>query len=135
MRILHAPYAPKANNYKHSVRRCSGALLLLAAAALMAACGSAETTGVGVASVSASSVGLAWDPVPGANLAGYRVYYGTTSGGPYLQLPGQGSNAGNGNSYTVSGLQRGTTYYFAVTAYDTTNNETGFSNEVFKAIP
>lgn len=127
----HSPYAPGGNN---SVRRCSGALLLLlAAASLMVACGAATTDG-GMASLSANSVGLAWDPVPG-NLAGYRVYYGTVSGGPYLQPAGQGSNAGIATTYTVSGLQGGTTYYFAVTAYDTTNNETSFSNEVFKAIP
>jgi len=101
----------------------------------MVACGGAENGGAASPSVSAGSVGLAWDPVPGANLSGYRVYYGTASGGPYFQLPGQGSNAGNATSYTVSGLPGGTNYYFAVTAYDTTNNETSYSNEVFKAVP
>ena len=35
-------------------------------------------------------------------------------------------------TYTVSGLLPGHVYYFAVTAYDTSGNESSFSNEVSK---
>jgi len=79
----------------------------------------------------ARDVSLAWDPVTDASLAGYKVYYGTASrtyGTPLL--------AGTSPTYTVSGsyLPPGHTYYFAVTAYDTSGNESGYSNEVSLAI-
>jgi hypothetical protein len=68
------------------------------------------------------------------NLAGYRIYYGTSTG-VYSQSYGSGLNAGNITTYAVTGLNRGTRYYFAATAYDTMGHESGFSNEVFKDIP
>jgi len=77
---------------------------------------------------------LTWDPVTSANLSGYRVYYGTTSGA-YIQVRGAGLNVGNALTYTITGLTSGTRYYFAVTAIDTSNNESAFSSEVFKNIP
>jgi hypothetical protein len=40
-----------------------------------------------------------------------------------------------GTSYVASGLQRGQTYYFAVTAYDGSGNESDFSAEASKPIP
>jgi chitodextrinase len=77
---------------------------------------------------------LMWDPVTATNLAGYRVYYGTASR-TYLQPAGQGVNVGNSTTYTVTGLNRGTRYYFSVKAYDTSNGESAYSNEIFKDIP
>jgi hypothetical protein len=77
----------------------------------------------------ATTATLAWDPVAAAT--GYRVYYGTVPG-TYLQLPGQGLNAGNVTAHTVTGLARGTRYYFAVTAFDSSGNESPLSNVVFK---
>jgi chitodextrinase len=76
---------------------------------------------------------LAWDAVTVANLSGYRVYYGTAPG-TYLQPRGQGVNVGNVTTFTVTGLTIGTRYYFAVTSTDTSNNESAYSNEVFKDI-
>jgi hypothetical protein len=77
---------------------------------------------------------LTWNSVSAPALGGYRVYYGTGPGA-YLQPLGQGLNVGNVTTYTITGLSRGTRYYFAVTAYDTSNNESALSNEVFKDIP
>ena len=65
-------------------------------------------------------------------MAGYRVYYGTTSK-TYQQVKGTGLIA-NGTSLSVSGLTSGKTYYFAVTAYDAAGNESTFSSEVSKVI-
>ena len=77
---------------------------------------------------------LTWDAVVNSNLSGYRVYYGTAPG-VYIQAPGGGIAVGNVTTYTLSGLNSGTRYYFAVTAVDTSNNESPFSSEVFKDIP
>src|SRR5436190_1454855 len=81
-----------------------------------------------------TSATLAWDAVTAANLSGYRIYYGTAPG-TYLQSAGQGLNVGNVTTYTVTGLSSGTRYYFAVVAYDTSSNESTYSNEVFTVIP
>src|SRR5437773_447286 len=81
-----------------------------------------------------TSATLAWAAVTAATLSGYRIYYGTAPG-TYLQSAGQGLNVGNATTYTVTGLSSGTRYYFAVAAYDTSNGESTYSNEVFTVIP
>ena len=75
---------------------------------------------------SANDAILSWDPNTEPDLAGYKVYYGTASHsyGPPIVV-------GKQTTYTVTGLGIGT-YFFAVTAYDTSGNESGFSNEVSK---
>jgi hypothetical protein len=64
------------------------------------------------------------------NLAGYKLYTGTSSGN-YTQ----NIDLGNRTSYTMEGLNDGTTYYFAVTAYDSTGNTSGNSNQVSYTTP
>ena len=81
-----------------------------------------------------NSANLAWDSVTATNLSGYRIYYGT-SPGTYLQSFGQGITVGNTTTYTLLGLSSGTRYYFAVTAFDTSGNESVYSNEAFKDVP
>jgi len=83
----------------------------------------------------AGTAALSWaapttntDGTPLTNLAGYKVYYGTSSGNY-----GAPVNIGSQTSYSVTGLNAGT-YYFAVTAYDGSGNESSFSNEVTKTI-
>jgi chitodextrinase len=82
--------------------------------------------------LASNTVTLGWDAVTGA--IGYRVYYGTTQGGPYFQSPGNGVDAGNVTAFTVTGLAGRARYFFVTTAFDATN-ESPFSNEVFKDIP
>ncbi len=94
----------------------------------------ASTTASATTQAPSTIAVLNWDPVSATDLAGYRVYYGTAPG-TYVQPLGQGINVGNVTSYTATGLTSGTRYYFVVTAYDTANNESAFSNEVFKDIP
>ncbi len=72
---------------------------------------------------------LSWNANSESDLAGYRVYYGESR--PYSQR----LDVGNVTSYTVGGLLERRTYYFVVTAYDTQNSESGYSNEVSKTIP
>jgi len=81
-----------------------------------------------------NSAALTWDVVTALNLSGYRVYFGTAPG-TYLQAAGQGVSVGNVTTFTVTGLASATRYYFAVTDFDTSGNESSFSNEVFKDIP
>ncbi len=82
--------------------------------------------------VRAAELSLAWDPptqnadgTPLTDLAGYRVHYSNVSG-QYTQTVDVGSSP----QATLSGLQRGTTYYFSVTAYNQSGNESGFSTEL-----
>jgi hypothetical protein len=87
----------------------------------------------------ALDVTLAWDPNSESDLAGYKIYYATSSGGPYN---GTGSTSGSSpiivplNSlvasspeFTVRDLPNGT-YYLVVTAYDTQGVESGYSSQV-----
>lgn len=85
---------------------------------------------------SAGQVILSWDPPttnadgsPLTDLDGYRVYYGTSSGVYDTTL-----DVGSVITSTVSNLTDGVIYYFAVTAYDLSGNESDFSNEVSKSI-
>ncbi|MFQ5848430.1 MAG: tetratricopeptide repeat protein [Candidatus Methylomirabilales bacterium] len=80
--------------------------------------------------VSAEPVSLAWDPNPEADLAGYKVYIGTSS-----QTYTQTIDVGHVTTYTAPDLVPGETYYFAITAYDIFANESGFSTEVSTTIP
>jgi len=76
-----------------------------------------------------STATLTWNPDASTNLAGYKVYLGTSSG-----VYSSSVSVGNVTSYTVSNLGVGNTYYFAVTAYNSSGVESGFSNEVSKSI-
>ena len=109
-------------------RRYSGALLLLAIASLLIACGGGSSPGT------TPPVTLEWEAVIDPSLVGYRLYYGPAPGA-YLQAPGEGLSVGNVPTFTLTGLSSGTTYYFGVTAYDTANTESDYSNEVFTTVP
>jgi len=71
------------------------------------------------------SVSLAWDPNPESDIAGYRLYYGTSSG-QYSSV----IDVGDVTTGTISNLSGGGTYFIAVTAYDTAGLESPVSNEV-----
>ncbi len=71
---------------------------------------------------------LSWNPNTESDMAGYKVYYGNSSGSLATSL-----DVGNVTQYTLN-LTDGQTYYFAVTAYDTSGIESGFSNVVSKLI-
>jgi len=77
------------------------------------------------APLAASTLTLAWDPNMEDDLAGYKVYYGTQSG-DYDSV----ADIGNVSQYKVRGLRPETRYYLALTAYDFSGNESGFSEEV-----
>jgi hypothetical protein len=92
-------------------------------------CGSlllvASSVFISAPALAASTVTLAWDQSTGTNIAGYKVYYGAASGNYTNSL-----TVGNATTASVSNLVAGATYYFAATAYDSSNLESDFSNEV-----
>jgi hypothetical protein len=96
----------------------------------------APSAGNSSASTTAEVTKLSWsaptaytDGTSLTNLAGFKIYYGVSSG-TYSDVV----DAGMTTSYTISGLAPGT-YYFAVRAYDASGNESGYSNEASKTIP
>ena len=78
----------------------------------------------------AAQVTLAWDKNPESDIAGYKVHYGTSSGSYDYSV-----DVGNYNSCTISGLEEGTNYYFAASAYNTNNVESDYSDELVYKVP
>ena len=69
------------------------------------------------------------DGTPLTDLAGYKIYYGTSSG-VYTNT----IDVGNVLTYQIQSLADGVTYYFNVTAYNTGLLESAYATEVSKTI-
>ncbi len=78
----------------------------------------------------AAQVTLGWNQSTGNNLAGYNLHYGTNENNYDRKI-----DVGDFTTHTVLGLSEGTKYFFAVTAYDLTSNESDFSDSVSVVIP
>ncbi len=79
----------------------------------------------------AATVQVTWNPNTEPDLAGYKIYYGTASG-----VYGDPIDVGNVTGHVMEITpQHGATYYFALTAYDTSGNESGYSAEATCFIP
>jgi hypothetical protein len=77
---------------------------------------------------------LSWNSNSESDLAGYKVYYSTLSGS-YTNVVDVGLTATpDSPGYTVTNLTDGATYYFAVTAYDQSLNQSGFSKETWLTV-
>jgi hypothetical protein len=77
------------------------------------------------------SVTLTW-VASTSTVSGYHVYRGTQSGGPYTLIS---SGLIGVLTYADSTVQAGTTYFYVVTAVDSSGNESSFSNEVQAVVP
>jgi PKD repeat protein len=78
-----------------------------------------------------ADVTLAWDANTESHLGGYKLHWGQGSG----NYP-QSQDVGNVTTHKVTGLQDESTYYFVVTAYDTTRTiNSPYSNEVSYTAP
>lgn len=78
------------------------------------------------------SVTLRWDPNTEPDLAGYKVYSSTLSGlygDPIATLPPSVT------MYQSTGLVKGVTYFFVVSAYNSQGIESLPSEEVARTIP
>ncbi len=68
---------------------------------------------------------LQWEANTEPDLSEYGIYRSTTSGGPYGEVA-----TDDATSYGDGGLVNGTTYYYVVTAFDNSGNESTYSNEI-----
>ena len=75
------------------------------------------------------NVRLVWPIAPDPPVKGYYLYYGQKSGF-YLRR----RDVGRTNFAVFPDLGRGEKYFFAITAYDTNDNETDYSDEVFVTV-
>lgn len=80
-----------------------------------------------------NSVTLTWDAPttnidgsPLTDLAGYKIYYGTSTG-VYSNV----LDVKNVTTYNITGLSPGT-YYFTLTAYNTSKQESDYTKEISK---
>jgi Abnormal spindle-like microcephaly-assoc'd, ASPM-SPD-2-Hydin len=87
-------------------------------------------TGTGVTPI-AHSVSLSWSDGD-TTVTGYNAYVASVSGGPYSRLT---SSPVAGTSYVDSSVQSGRTYYYVVTAMDSTNQESTYSSEIAAIVP
>jgi hypothetical protein len=87
-------------------------------------------SGAGVAAVSHSAA-LSWTASTSA-VTGYNTYSSSVSGGPYAKL---NSTPDTTTTYTDNTVQSGKTYYYVVTAVDSSNVESATSNEIPATIP
>ncbi len=89
----------------------------------------------------ASTATLSWNVNTESDLAGYKIYYGISKRTGDCPPAGYPEKIDVGKtampdkpSYKIENLENGQTYYFSVTSYDTSGNESCFSDEMNKAI-
>ena len=81
-----------------------------------------------IATAGNGQVTLKWNKNTEADFLKYKIYEGKTSGSK--TLVDSSSALITDTTRTLSGLTNGTTYYFCITAVNSTGMESGFSNEV-----
>ncbi|MGH9515286.1 MAG: choice-of-anchor D domain-containing protein [Terriglobales bacterium] len=88
-------------------------------------------SGAGTQTGSSHSVSLTWNPST-STVAGYNLYRGTQSGGPYSRI---NASLLSNTAFNDAKVQSGANYFYVSTAVDSSNNESAFSNEAMAAIP
>ncbi len=78
----------------------------------------------------AGTISIAWDPVSDADVAGYKVYWGTSS-----RTYTHSKDVGNVTSTTLTDLDPCTRYYIAVKAYDTGGLESDAYSDELVGLP
>lgn len=107
-------------NFKHSALLCIAALLIFIAC------------GFGFYLYMDGGISLEWNSNREADLAGYKICYGTSTrnytDSVIVRLPQK--SQGETIRYKLKGLEKNRKYYIAVTAFSHTGRESAYSNEV-----
>lgn len=90
--------------------------------------GSESLSGSGVMQ---HSVALSWIASP-SSIVGYNVYRGTQTGGPYTRV---NASVQPTTSFSDTSVVAGATYFYVVTAIDSSSQESAFSNEANAVVP
>ena len=88
-------------------------------------------SGTGAQSIS-HSVALSWTASASSGVTGYNVYRGTITSGPYTKV---NSLLDSATLYTDATVLSSQTYYYFVTAVDSSNAESTYSNPATALIP
>lgn len=91
---------------------------------------SSTPTSSSPAAATPPSVKLSWD-ASNNSVAGYHIYRGSASGGPYSRISGSLSALG----YEDTTVQAGSRYYYVVSAVDSSGDESAYSNEATADVP
>lgn len=75
-------------------------------------------------------VDISWNPNYENDVAGYNIYYALSYNGKYTLI-----GSSNDNYFVDYDAANGTTYYYAVTAYDYNGNESELSYDAIYAVP
>jgi len=92
---------------------------------------STQNYSVAIEIASNYSVTLYWNASISPDIAGYNVYRGTVSGGPYTKIGGLVTDT----TYTDTTVANNTTYYYVTTAVNTSNAQSGYSEQVTVEVP
>jgi Abnormal spindle-like microcephaly-assoc'd, ASPM-SPD-2-Hydin/Putative Ig domain len=92
---------------------------------------SIAVSGTGIQIIS-HSVDLTWTPSTSTGIVGYDVYRGSASGGPYIKLTTAPVTTTN---YSDTNVLSGQTYYYVLTAEDSSDVQSVFSTAASASIP
>jgi hypothetical protein len=73
---------------------------------------------------------IEWDPNAEPDLAGYKIYYGYSSG-VYVYV----IDVGNSTNHTITSLEPGQMYFFTATAYNIAGYESDYAEEISYTVP
>lgn len=103
-------------------QKCSRATLLGAVLTVISSLSAVAAT---------NYVALSWNANTESDLSGYNVYFGTAS----RTYSGYKAVSNTTTNTSITNLTPGTTYYFAVTAKNTADQESGYSGEISYNVP
>ena len=116
----------------HGASRLVFLLLLSVAVLSIAPTAAAQSARVGVlCSGHLGRVSLTWT-ASASSVAGYNIYRGNQSGGPYTLL---NSSLDTGTTYSDATAQAGRVYYYVATAVKSSGVESAYSNQAEATLP
>ena len=124
-------------NYKKYFKK----VVIFAAAILMLVAIAVLFNFLGKISKSFGTATLSWTANTESDLAGYKIYYGISKrtgdcppAGYSENINVQKTTSPDKPAYKIENLDTGKTYYFSITSYDVSGNESCFSAEMSKNI-